>query len=346
MPNPSRSQKLVIGLDEAGYGPNLGPFCIGMSAWIVPQEVNASELASILHPLFQNRPLDKTQSWIPLGDSKLLYKSQGSAASLTIGLAALESLAGLESPSAKKQSSRDLMIESTLRRRAIAGDYSRVSKIAWYKCLAGRSDLFLNELPPSIAELTKRAEDLFDRHKIRLLAVSGRLIDEPEFNRLLQVHGNKSSLLSMVCFEWIAEELERWTQSEDRPLKSIEIFCDKHGGRNRYQTLLAHVFPECWFHIDCESTDLSKYHGEWKGHPIQWQFTAKGDSLVPSSVASMIAKWNREAWMDRLNHFWQSHLEDLSPTAGYPVDALRFAQCIEDVARRLKLERDQWWRKA
>ncbi len=97
MPNPSRSQKLIIGLDEAGYGPNLGPFCVGMSVWIVPQKVHASELTSILHPLFQNRPLDKTQSWIPLGDSKLLYKSQGSAASLTFGLAVLESLAGLES---------------------------------------------------------------------------------------------------------------------------------------------------------------------------------------------------------------------------------------------------------
>ncbi|MFO0922991.1 MAG: hypothetical protein U0905_10960 [Pirellulales bacterium] len=336
---------MIIGLDEAGYGPNLGPFCIGMSVWIVPQKVHASELTSILHPLFQNRPIDKTQSWIPLGDSKLLYKSQGSAASLTFGLAVLESLAGLESSTSQTHLSRDPMMETTLRRRAIADDYSRVSKIAWYQCHAGRSDLYLEALPASMEQLSHRAKELLADQSIRLLSISGRVIDEPEFNRLLQVHGNKSSLLSMVCFEWIAEELERWAKT-DLSFQSIEIFCDKHGGRNRYQSLLTHVFPECWFHIDCESTDLSKYHGEWKGHPIQWQFTAKGDSLVPSSVASMIAKWNREAWMDRLNHFWQSHLEDLSPTAGYPVDALRFAKCIEDVARRLKLERDQWWRKA
>ena len=38
----------------------------------------------------------------------------------------------------------------------------------------------------------------------------------------------------------------------------------------------------------------------------------------------MASKYLRELAMHALNDFWRQHVADLRPTAGYPVDALRF----------------------
>ena len=49
--------------------------------------------------------------------------------------------------------------------------------------------------------------------------------------------------------------------------------------------------------------------------------------------------------MDVFNAFWTSRLPDLKPTAGYPLDASRFRQAIDQLARDLDLHPDLWWRR-
>jgi hypothetical protein len=58
----------------------------------------------------------------------------------------------------------------------------------------------------------------------------------------------------------------------------------------------------------------------------------------------MLAKYIRERLMEVLNHFWQGHVTELKPTAGYPLDARRFRAAIEPVAIRMHWNADQWWR--
>ncbi len=57
-------------------------------------------------------------------------------------------------------------------------------------------------------------------------------------------------------------------------------------------------------------------------------------------------QWMRELQMSKLNAFWRAKVDALVPTAGYPVDAKRFAVEIEAVAERLGMQRDDWWRRA
>ncbi len=66
--------------------------------------------------------------------------------------------------------------------------------------------------------------------------------------------------------------------------------------------------------------------------------------MVPTSVASMLAKWTREAYMEKLNRYWSNLLPELRPTAGISVDAKRFALEIESQARHLGFEKKSWWR--
>ncbi len=58
----------------------------------------------------------------------------------------------------------------------------------------------------------------------------------------------------------------------------------------------------------------------------------------------MTAKYLRERLMASINRYWQSHVSDLQPTAGYPVDAKRYRSQIESKAMEMGHTIDQWWR--
>jgi hypothetical protein len=58
----------------------------------------------------------------------------------------------------------------------------------------------------------------------------------------------------------------------------------------------------------------------------------------------MTAKYLRERLMAGVNRYWQSHVDGLEPTAGYPLDAKRFRSQIECKAIELGHVVDDWWR--
>jgi ribonuclease HII len=68
---------LIIGTDEAGYGPNLGPLVISATVWELPAE-SAGDLSKMMM-LLESRG-------IFIGDSKKLYHSGGSLAALEYGV--------------------------------------------------------------------------------------------------------------------------------------------------------------------------------------------------------------------------------------------------------------------
>ena len=37
-------RKLLVGIDEAGYGPNIGPLVIGASVWDLPASLDIDDL--------------------------------------------------------------------------------------------------------------------------------------------------------------------------------------------------------------------------------------------------------------------------------------------------------------
>jgi hypothetical protein len=58
----------------------------------------------------------------------------------------------------------------------------------------------------------------------------------------------------------------------------------------------------------------------------------------------MLAKYLRERSMEAFNAYWQTHKPELRSTAGYPVDAKRFASEIESVAEKMGITKRDWWR--
>ena len=73
-------KQIILGTDEAGYGPNLGPLVVSLTAW----ETSADDISSLSKVL--------KNEGIPLGDSKKIYHGESIAALETGVLVPLRTL--------------------------------------------------------------------------------------------------------------------------------------------------------------------------------------------------------------------------------------------------------------
>ena len=278
---------ILLGTDEAGYGPNLGPLVVSLTVWEVP--------CVDMSPLYE--PLKK--EGILIDDSKKLYHG-GSITTLEAGvLVAMQSLKQKITP--------------------LANDIETINR------------------------LTETFEVILQQHQMRLLDVQHRSVYPLEFNQLLDRFDSKGTLLSQVTLRLIADKISQLIQ-ENRSLP-ILVLCDKHGGRNHYLDLLTEFFPGEFIRTVQQSRNCSAYRLTLSECPVEFRFLAKGESHLPIALASMLAKYHREWAMTQFNAFWQSHVPDLLPTAGYPEDAKRFKQQIADAQKRLGISEESLWRK-
>ena len=324
--------KLMIGVDEAGYGPSMGPLTIAATAWRVPIGTDAAEMTSFLEPEFLAKPIRTNSIHVPVGDSKKIHKDALAVEGLLLGARflafAIDGVMPVE---------WDSQIGCYAEK-----DWERLRTVPWYvKRLSAHTDV-LDRTFPDQPNYFHAAMAKMKQHAIELVGARMRVMDEMEFNREVDRTGNKSTLLSEASLALVKQAITEFA----RVGESVEVYCDKHGGRNRYQSILTFAFDEEWFETEVESRVSSRYTANWNGHAMQIQFKVDGDSIFPSAAASILAKWTREELMDRLNGFWQSKFPgDIIRTAGYYVDAVRFAGQIEETAAKLGLERDLWWRK-
>lgn len=313
----------VIGVDEAGYGPNLGPLTIGASIWQVPAKIDLSTFADQLEPHFQPRRLQAKdrEPFVPLGDSKELYQSGVSTDSLEIGVLSLMQNARNYTAGAKSSLWNDLLKHCDCLKLQ-PSDHKE--QLPWYAELCEERELAWLSAAPRFASIATsglaKLDSVFE-------GFQARLVDEIVFNQGLQQYGSKGKLLSLATLQLVKDSVERLTLSE---VAGIEIYCDRHGGRSKYLELLHAVFNDVFFWIESETAHESRYRTEWNGCPLRIRFTVGGDRFPPTSAASMIAKWLREASMDCFNSYWESKVADLKPTAGYPVDANRFVDELKN----------------
>ncbi|MGC3970314.1 MAG: hypothetical protein QM775_24175 [Pirellulales bacterium] len=88
----------LIGTDEAGYGPNLGPLVISATLWRVPDDAVDTCLYELLKKSVTSLPRKSKQPdrrvW--LADSKVVYSSTAGLAALERGVRAVLACCGIE----------------------------------------------------------------------------------------------------------------------------------------------------------------------------------------------------------------------------------------------------------
>jgi len=338
----------LIGIDEAGYGPNLGPLSVGATAWHVEQRGARSErrgtgcerrsnvgglalaetdmsidlyqrLADVVSP----KPDGQR---IAIADSKQLYKPASHSKS-NGGLRHLE---------------RGVLTALATCGRPIADWQTLLTPppLPWY---AGYNcELPIDTTPTELTELAGRFSKTCEAAAVQLVDLQTRLVDPEEFNRLTEHHGTKGAALSHISIELLKSILANLPATHD-PLPTF-ITCDKHGGRNRYGALLQHHFPDHWIETLTESRPRSHYRWGPAEERVKICFRTKGEAELPVALASMTAKYHRELAMRAFNAFWTAQLPGLRPTAGYPQDAKRFKAEIAAVQSKLRIDDSVLWR--
>lgn len=338
IPKVTSSRKFLIGVDEAGYGPNLGPLVIAASLWTVPADCSETQLTQLLTPTFTTCSYAPGCEHIPLGDSKQLYSPSHGLSTLEAGLLALcwPLVQPLKRPSKSLPNLTHYPLAELLTAVASPETLDELTGVAWYAGTAQQSvPVGLSSLE-EVERLASIARRSLQRVDVELLAVRSQIVCEPMFNRQLDSWGSKGEVLSRATLELVTQLLPRCTAA-------TEVFCDRQGGRKNYLPQLLQALPDEWFTQTAQSDHRSSYRNQGS-RPLEIHFSVGGDSFPPCGLASMLAKYLRERLMHALNAYWQQHISDLPPTAGYPLDAKRFRLAIEPTAQRLGWSPALWWR--
>lgn len=311
-----------LGMDEAGYGPNLGPLVIASCCWETPTPPASCDLAEVLQRVV-NTSSSCRGTKLHIADSKLVNQGKHGFASLETSALCLLKAAGIDTASY-----HTIRQQIDVRQDAIS---EQSSSIPW-DC----EDLQLPcaAIPKLIDDLSRRLVAELEEKQVTLQRFQVQLVPALQFNQLLDQHGSKGVVLSGLAFELLGKI---WDSQSRLPTLFVG---DKHGGRNKYGDFLTQMVQGATVIRIEERAEVSRY----RVHSTEFRFQTKGEQHFPVAAASIVAKYLRELAMIQFNSFWRSHLPEIKPTKGYPLDAKRFHIAIRETQERLGICDQQLWR--
>jgi ribonuclease HII len=312
---------LWAGIDEAGYGPALGPLVVAGAAFTIRREPREGLLWEVLRDAVA-RQARGSDGRLVVNDSKQVY-------SPALGLRRLEEgvLAFVRAQGGAQARSGGALFAG------LAGGRAAEQEVP--ESFRGAADFQL-PLATNLSALESKASalrEVLKRCGVRLVSVRAAVVFPPEFNRIVARTRNKSLLLFQKC-GLILQDV--WSHVQPG---ASHVLVDKHGGRSRYRRLLLDVFPDCQCDILEEGAERSVYRvAEASGarRTLLITFREGADArALPVALASMVAKYVRELYMLAFNVYWQQRLQGLKATTGYHHDARRF---VRDITPALRAE--------
>lgn len=346
---------VIAGIDEAGYGPMLGPLCVGMTVFRI-EDWTHGDPAPCLWKLLTSgvcrKPSDKRKR-VAVNDSKKLKgpndrTSRHPLVDLERGVLAFLNCvnrvpgSGVRGPEDTAICEERCTLDSHL--YSLIGTESEPHQ--WYQ--GEPTNLPVASTWPELliaANLLKRA---MTSAGVDVLDLRCRAIGEAGFNRIFDRTGTKSAATGAG----ITRHLRRlWNQHaliDETCEGGARVICDAQGGRTKYEGYLTRAIPGSRVTILEESPARSRYIVEGSGicpiseiagddgdtepashddrpRAITILFMPEADGLhFPVALASMLAKFVRELMMMRFNRYWQGRIPELRPTAGYVQDARRW----------------------
>jgi hypothetical protein len=305
---------IVAGVDEAGYGPLLGPLVVGCCAIRVrtePGEPPPCLWTRLSHSVSRTRCRNGRK--LHINDSKLVYTPSNGLGELEQSVLAVAST--LWGWSEHLTALLDHLSPGLNREM---GDYP------WYNGLDESFPLSCNAASARIHANALRLD--LQRTDAQFIHLHAQVILERRLNQMLSQTRNKASTLFSIAARHLDHLLNHYADED------LLIFCDRQGGREHYGSLLRLMFQDWDLTVLCEQEHRSEYLLSQGARSATIVFMEKAEAqAMPVAVASMISKYLREALMGRFNRYWQRLLPGLAPTAGYYTDGTRF---LRDIAHK------------
>jgi ribonuclease HII len=329
----------IVGTDEAGYAPNLGPLVITATVWSVPGDPRNVDLYELLSKAVAKTPAKAPRRTLaadgkprPLpaprrvvfADSKVVYRPPEGVGQLELGVLAALALAG-HWPKTWREVWRVLDGETA----------ERLDRFPWH--VDYERELPVEADAGHLERLATRLAAEAEKCGIKLMAIRSRAVFADRWNSLTDEH-NKSTALSLLTLDLLSEVLTAL------PPAPVAVICDKHGGRNFYQPLLQQHVASCLVEVYGEGRNESIYRWGPDDCRTEVVFRVNAERYLPCAVASMTSKYLRELSMHAFNQYWSRLVPDLRPTAGYPLDAGRFKSEIAALQATLGIDDHILWR--
>lgn len=313
----------LIGIDEAGYGPNLGPFLMAGVACSIADGNDDNLWLRLKNCVRRKQDLADGRLWIE--DSKMVYTPKKGVKELERSVLAFQNLA------------EDQILLRQLLTHLCDDRQDPIADEFWYR---GDTPLPVQADHSDVLHCRERLQKYTQQANVQWAQAAAWIVNPPRFNGLIERWDSKAMVLPLGLHHLLERLLAQIPVADP-----VRINVDKHGGRDNYLDYLKELFPGAEVACQERHADRSVYQIEWQGRQMTMVFEPRADkNNFCVALASMHAKYLRELLMLEFNAFWQKHIPDLKPTAGYPTDALRFRKEIIAVVEQLGLDEKRWWR--
>ena len=312
---------ILVGIDEAGFGPLLGPLVVSSSTFSLPYHLLKSDLWEILRK-------SVSQSRKRLA-GRLLITDSKKAFSKSLGIQQLQRtvLASLKCLGKEPTTSAELM------GILCPDDLERLNDYPWYEN-SGNHPLAVNIADRDIAS-SVLVENLTANH-MKLLDIKSCCLDVAYYNQMVSAIKNKANVLFSITSRLIKRAYDHCSGDD------LHIIIDRQGGRIRYRKHLQQLFYDLELRILHESPKTSSYELHANHRRMRVHFVVGADErFLPVSLASMVSKYLRELQISHINRYFTSFSGDLKPTAGYWKDGLRFIEEIRTNLPHIKYNNTQ-----